>query len=116
MGGRKIRSTVIALAVAAALTPLAPAFGAQNQKTGNQEPATAQQKQSQQKPRTYFGRVVKLQKGNYALMIDSTNKRGYYLDDQKDAMKYDQKQVLVTGTVDTQTSTLHVLTIKPVSE
>lgn len=101
--------------VAAALTSVAPLFGAQNQKPGNQQPPAAHQKQAQQKPRTYFGTVAKLREGRYALMIDATNHRGYYLDDQKDAAKYDQKQVLVTGTVDTHTSILHVLTIKPIS-
>lgn len=108
MEGRKIRSSILALAVAAMLTPLAPAFGAQNQKSGNQQPPAAQQKQ-QQRIRTYYGTIVKLKNGKYALMIDPKKHRGYFLDDQKDAKKYFKKVVLVTGTVDNDTGILHAL-------
>lgn len=113
MKGRKIRTSVIALAVAAALTPLAPAFSAQNRNPGSQQPPTAQQKQAQEKTRTYYGKIVKARNGKYALVIDAKKNMGYYLDDQEDALKYNQKKVLITGTVSTKTSILHVLKIKP---
>jgi len=112
MKQRKIRAWVMALAVALCLTPLTPGIAAQSQGASAQQPA-AQQKKSPQK--TYYGTIVKLQDGKYALMIDAKANRGYFLDDQKDAKKYAQKKVLVTGTIDRQTSTLHVIKIKPAS-
>lgn len=105
----KIRACVMALAMAACLTPLAPAMAAQNQGSSAKQPAP---KQEQNKPRTYFGKIVKLQNGKYGLIIDTKKSQGYFLDDQKTAAKFAQKQVLVTGTVDPQTSVLHVITIK----
>ena len=102
----------MALAVAACLTPLAPAIAAQNQNSSAQQHA-AQQKQNPQ--RTYYGEIVMLQKGRYALMINAKEHKGYYLDRQKAAKKYFQKKVLVTGTVDAKTSVLHVHQIKPAS-
>lgn len=90
------------------LVPLAPAFGAPN------PIAASQQKQGKQNARTYFGQIVKLKNGKYALMINTKTNQGYYLDDQKDAKKYAQKKVLVTGTINRKTSMLHVIKIKPV--
>lgn len=107
MKGKNIRSRVITLAVAACLMPLVPAFGAQNHN------AAAQQTQTQQRSRTYYGQIVKLKNGKYALMINTKTNQGYYLDDQKDAKKYAQKRVLITGTINRKTSTLHVIAIKP---
>ena len=112
MKQRNIRTWLMALAVALCLTPLAPAIAAQNQNSSAQQPA-AQQKQNAQK--TYYGKIVKLQTGKFALMIDTKTKKGYFLDDQKDAAKYAEKNVLVTGTVDSKTSVLHVITMKPAS-
>lgn len=109
MKGRKIRSSVIALVLAAALTPAAMAFGAQHQNSGTQ------QKQSQQQARTYFGTIVKLRNGRYALLINPKGQKGYFLDDQKDAKKYVQKQVLIKGMINAKTGMLHVLSIKPAS-
>ena len=72
----------------------------------------AQQRKSLQK--TYYGEVAKQQNGKFALVIDVKAQRGYFLDDQKDAAKFEKKKVLVTGTVDPKTSVLHVVKIKPV--
>lgn len=98
--------------MALCLAPLAPAVAAQNQNSSAQQP-TAQQEQNAQK--TYYGTIVKLQNGKFALMIDPKTQKGYFLDDQKHAEKYAEKKVLVTGTVDSKTSMLHVITMKPAS-
>lgn len=130
MKASNFRSWVITLTLAAGLVPLAPAFGAQNhaqnpggqQQPNAQQPPTAQQKppgtqeqQGQGKTKTYIGKIVKTKSGQYALLTDPKNGRGYFLDDQADAKKYDQKNVYVTAQLDVQTSTLHVLSIKPAS-
>jgi len=67
------------------------------------------------KTKTYIGKIVKTKTGKYALLTDPKNGKGYFLDDQADAKKYDQKDVYVTAQLDPQTSTLHVLAIKPAS-
>lgn len=110
MKQRRIRTWVVALAVALCLTPLAPGIAAQNQNTTAQQPAAPQE---QNGPKTYYGKIAKLQNGKYALVIDAKANRGYFLDNQKEASKYVEKDVLVTGTVDTQTKILHVSQIKP---
>ena len=112
MRQRKIRAWVMALAVALCLTPIAPAIAAQNQNSSAQQPA-APQKQDVQK--TYYGTISKLQNGKYALVVDAKASRGYFLDDQKNAAKFAEKKVLVTGSVDPKTSVLHVVKIKPTS-
>jgi hypothetical protein len=110
MKQRKIWAWVMALAMAACLAPLAPTMAAQNQGSSAKQPAAAQK---QNRKKTYYGKVVKLQNGKFALMINAKAHRGYFLDDQKHAKKYAQKNVLVTGTVDPKTSILHVAAIKP---
>ena len=102
----------MALALALCLVPFASATAAQNQNSSAQQPA-AQQKQDT--PKTYYGKIVKLQNGKFALMINAKAQKGYFLDDQKHAAKYADKNVLVTGTVDNKTSILHVATMKPAS-
>lgn len=116
MKRRNILTWAIALAAITWFIPLAPAFAAQNQNpVAQQNPPTAHQKQGQKKARTYYGEIIKLRNGKYALMINAKAHRGYYLDDQKDAKKYDQKKVLVTGILDAKTSMLHVEKIKSAS-
>lgn len=110
MQQRNIRTCVMAMAVALCLAPLAPAISAQNQNSGVQQPA-APQKQDVQK--TYYGKIVKLQGGKFGLLINANEKRGYFLDNQKAAKQYADKNALVTGTVDSKTGVLHVVKIKP---
>lgn len=127
MKGRNIRSWVITLALAVGLVPFAPAFGAQNQYPNRQQqppgaqqqppgaqqqPPMTQQPQTQKQTRTYIGKIVKTKAGQYALLTDPQHGKGYFLDDQKDAKKYDGKNVQVVATLDPQTSTLHVIQIK----
>lgn len=102
----------MALAVALSLMPLTTAIAAQNQNSSAQEPA-APQEQSPQK--TYYGKIEKLQNGRYGLIINAKTSRGYFLDNQKAAAKFAQKNVLVTGKVDPKTSVLHIVKIKPAS-
>lgn len=99
----------MALAMAACLTPLAPAVAAQNQGSSAKQTAP---KQEQNQPRTYFGKIVKLQNGKYGLIINAKKSQGYFLDKQKAAAKYAGKSVLVKGKVDPETSILHVASIK----
>jgi len=97
-------------------------FGAQSQTqnpsarqqppSAQQQPPGAQQAPSTKKPRTFVGKIVKTKTGKYALLTDPQGGKGYFLDDQKDAKKFNQKDVKVVATLDPQTSTLHVLEIK----
>jgi hypothetical protein len=100
----------MALAVALCLVPLVPAISAQNQNSSAQQPA-APQKQNPQK--TYYGKIVQLQGGKLGLLINAKEKRGYFLDNQKAAKQYADKNALVTGTVDSKTGVLHIVKIKP---
>lgn len=123
MKGRNIWSWVITLALAAGLVSIVPAFSAQNQypneqrrpPSAQQQPPLTQQPRAQKQAHTYTGKIVKAKNGQYALLTDPKGGRGYFLDDQKDAKKYDQKQVKVVATLDPNTSTLHVIQIKPAS-
>lgn len=67
------------------------------------------------KARTFVGKIVKTKQGQYALLTDPKEGKGYFLDNQKEAKKYNQQEVYVTAQLDRQTSTLHVLSIKPAS-
>jgi hypothetical protein len=107
-----VRSWVITVALAAGLVPFSQAFGAQNQKQNpNQQQPTTQQ-QAQKQARTYTGKIVKTKTGQYALQTDAKGGLGYFLDDQTDAKKFEQKNVEVVATLDPQTNTLHVIQIK----
>jgi hypothetical protein len=127
MKGKNIRSWVITLALAAGLVPFSQAFGAQNQSPSQQQrPPNAQQQppeqqppnaqpqapSAQKQPQTFVGKIVQTKNGQYALLTDPKGGKGYFLDDQKDAKKFDQKNVKVVATLDPQTSTLHVIEIK----
>lgn len=134
MKGTNIWSWVITLVLAAGLVPATLAFGAQTQNPGmqqpphgTQQPPTAQQPPGAQqapsmrqqpgpgKARTFVGKIVKTKQGQYALLTDPKEGKGYFLDNQKEAKKYNQQEVYVTAQLDRQTSTLHVLSIKPAS-
>jgi|GEM_PF-1191145 hypothetical protein len=121
MKGRNIRSWIVTLALTAGMVTITQAMSAQNQNTRSQQqppaseqqpPSSGQQQQQNQQPRTYVGKIIKTKSGQYALLTDPQAGKGYYLDDQKDAQKYEQKNVQVVATLDPQTSTLHVIQIK----
>ncbi|TAM84645.1 MAG: hypothetical protein EPN47_00585 [Acidobacteria bacterium] len=120
-----IRSWVITLALAAGMVPFSQSFGAQNQ---NQDPnqqrrnsPTAQQQppgSEQQSPndtkqaRTYVGKIIKAKNGQFALLTDPQRGKGFFLDNQEAAQKFDQKNVKVVATLDTHTMILHVINIE----
>lgn len=67
------------------------------------------------KTRTFVGKIVKTKQGKYALLTDPKDGKGYFLDNQQEAKKFNQKEVDVTAKLDPQTSTLHIIAIKPAS-
>lgn len=99
-----------ALLITAALCAFTPGLQAQSQYTAQQ-----QQQQQPQQSQTFTGKVMKLQNGQYALVTGKTPQggaAGHFLDDQKDAKKYDGKQVKVTGTLDMAHNMIHVTKIQ----
>ncbi len=113
MKGRRIRSWLFTLVLAAGMIAISQPLSAQNQDQNSQQqpPASGQQQQNQQ-AKTYVGKIIKTKNGQYALLTDPQAGKGYFLDNQKEAEKYDQKNVQVVATLDPQTSTLHVIQIK----
>src|SRR5579884_278803 len=97
MKGRRIRSWLFTLVLAAGMIAISQPLSAQNQN---------------QQAKTYVGKIIKTKNGQYALLADPQAGKGYFLDNQKEAEKYDQKNVQVVATLDPQTSTLHVIQIK----
>jgi uncharacterized protein DUF5818 len=105
---------ILAAALAIGLAPNLSAHPAQAQ---NPESNTAQQPaqgEKDQKQQAFVGQVIKAQNGKYALLTDKTAGRGYFLDDQTKAKNFDGKTVKVTGTVDSQTKTIHIAEIQPI--
>ena len=73
------------------------------------------QGQDQQQNKTYEGKIMKLQSGQYALVTGQTpsgQMAGHFLDDQDGAKKYEGKQVKVTGTLEVASNTIHVTKIE----
>ena len=101
----------LALILAAALCAFTPGLAAQSGGNAQQE----QPQQNQQQDKTFTGKIVKLQNGQYALVTGQTPEGkvvGHFLDNQDDAKKYENKQVTVTGTFDTASNTIHVTNIQ----
>ncbi len=108
-----------AVVLAVVLVWTAPAFKAQSQSPnqGAQQQPDQQQSQPQQnQTKTYVGQVIQAKNGQYALLTDKTAGRGYFLDDQAKAKKFNGQNVKVTGKVDTQTKTLHIAQIEPLQQ
>ena len=104
----------MALALAVGLTPCLYARGAQSQNPNpGAQGQTGQSQQGQQQAKTYVGQVIQAQNGQYALLTDKSAGRGYFLDNQDKAKKFNGKTVKVTGIVDAQTKTIHVEEIQP---
>ena len=109
----------VPLMMAAALCAFTPGLPAQSQATPpqeNQPPQTQQAPQTeQQQSKTYAGKIMKLQNGNYALITGQTPQgqaSGHFLDNQEEAKKYEGKQVTVTGTLEMASNTIHVTKIQ----
>ena len=113
-----------ALILAAALCAITPGLSAQSpdkapppaqQQPPDKAPPPGQQQQDQQQDKTFKGKIVKLENGQYALVTGQTPEgkvAGHFLDDQEGAKKYDGKQVTVTGSFDTASNTIHVTNIE----
>lgn len=74
------------------------------------------QAQQQQQPASqqFTGRIMQLKSGNFALITGKTDKgySGHLLDDQDNAKRFVNKDVTVTGTLNTSTNTIHVTNIQ----
>lgn len=80
-----------------------------------QQTAPGQQGQDQQQSKTFEGKILKLQNGQFALVTGQTpsgQMAGHFLDDQDNAKKYEGKQVKVTGTLEVASNTIHVTKIE----
>lgn len=122
MKKRNIGAWFVALVLAAGLVSFTQAFGAQSQRQNpNQQQQSAQEQQpttqqpAQSQPQTYTGKIVKTKTGKYALLTDPQHGKGFFLDNQSEAQKYDQKDVKIVATLDPNTMVLHVINIKPAS-
>jgi hypothetical protein len=106
----------LALILATSLCAFTPGLAAA-QSSGTAQQAQPQQNQQQdpQQAKTFTGKIVKLQNGQFALLTGQTPEgkaAGHLLDDQDNAKKYADKQVTVTGTFDTASNTIHVTNIQ----
>jgi len=99
------------LLVASAL-PLSGLVLAQEPRPAYPPPQSAQQTQNnnQTEVKTFAGKISK-SGGKYVLQDPSSNS-AFSLDDQKTAKKFDGKSVVVTGSLDTASNTIHVQKIE----
>ncbi len=105
----------LALILATSLCAFTPGLTAQTQSSGTAQQAQPQPQQDPQQGKTFTGKIVKLQNGQFALLTGQTPEgkaAGHLLDDQDDAKKFADKQVTVTGTFDTASNTIHVTNIQ----
>ena len=91
-----------------------PLLLAQNPRSPSppKQPATqmSSQASNQTDTRTFSGKIIK-SNGKYVLE-DLASKTPFALDDQKTAQKYDGKSVIVTGSLNASTNTIHVQKIE----
>ena len=98
--------------LAAALCAFTPSLPAQNEQGSN---PPQQKQQDQQESKTFEGKIMKLQDGQFALITGQTAEgklSGHFLDDQDSAKKYEGKQVKVTGTFEEASNMIHVSKIE----
>jgi hypothetical protein len=105
----------LVLSVALVLNLLPGSAGAQGEQQSQQPQATppqsAQPGGNSSKSTTIFGKIIK-QSGTYVL-VESSSKEHYSVDDQKAAKKYNGRAVFITGTMDLASKSIHVQTIEP---
>ena len=102
-------------AVLPAQTQAAPPQDQQSPPPQTQQAPQTQQPEDQQQAKTFAGKIMKLQNGNYALITGQTPQgqpSGHFLDNQDEAKKYEGKQVTVTGTLEMASNTIHVTKIE----
>ena len=111
MKGRRVTPFVSLLLISS--LSLAPLLLAQNPRSSPPR-QTAQQTSpeaaNQTDARTFSGKIAR-SNGKYVLE-EPASKTPFALDDQKTAKKYDGKSVIVTGSLDTSTNTIHVQKIE----
>jgi hypothetical protein len=95
----------LAIGLVATSLQLAPSLQAQAQS----QPSSQQE---EQQPRTFVGKVIKTQNGQFALLTDEQNGKGVYLDDQEKVKAFEGKNVKVTGTLEVAKNLLHVTEIQ----
>jgi len=98
--------------MAAVLCAFTPGLAAQG---SNNKQDQGQQEQTEPQGKTFAGKIMKLQDGNYVLVTGQTSDghlSGHFLDNQDEAKKYEGKQVKVTGTLEAANNTIHVTKIE----
>lgn len=121
---KKSLSMLAAIALFAAMLPMAFAQQDQSSQPSSSQPSATQpsatspqsspdqgSSASQANQSSFTGTVVNAN-GKYVLKTDSGT---YQLDDQDKAKQFEGKQVTVTGSLDSATSVLHVANITPAS-
>ena len=109
MAIRRLGAWFAAVALTLGIIQFAPAVRAQSQ---GQEPA-AQQPTDDAQAKTFVGQIVQARDGRFALLTDKQAGKGYFLDDQVKAKKFNGQTVKVTGTLDVRASLIHVTDIQP---
>jgi uncharacterized protein (DUF2147 family) len=113
---RKCVSTFVSLFLFSAL-PLAGSLLAQEPRPANASNHQSSEMQpahsNRAEVRTFSGKITKAD-GKYVLE-DPSAKTPFALDDQKAAKKYDGKSVVVTGSLDDSSNTIHVQKIEAAS-
>jgi hypothetical protein len=111
----------VPLLMAAALCASPAVLLAQAQETAPSQqqeapaPQQGQQQDAQPQVKTYAGKIMKLQNGNFALVTGQSAQgqaAGHFLDNQDEAKKYEGKEVRVTGTLEMASNTIHVTKIE----
>lgn len=104
-------AALVALFFAAGLSPFASALPVTPATTPVQ---SAQQQQQQPASQQFTGKIMQLKNGQFALITGKTDKgySGHLLDDQDNAKKFLNKDVTVTGTLNTSTNIIHVTNIQ----
>ena len=104
-----VLTALLALFLAVALPQFASALPASN--VTSHSSVQSQQQQQQPASQQFTGKIMQLKDGQLALITGKTDKgySGHLLDDQDTAKKFVNKDVKVTGTLNT--STIHVTNI-----
>jgi len=110
MKPRSIWTALGVLALAAGICTFTPKARAQSQK---EDPNQQQAQGAQQKTETFVGQVIKAKDGRWALLMDKSQGKGYFLDDDGKAKQFEGQNVKVIGVLEASTGTIHVTDILP---
>lgn len=106
-----VLTALLALFLALTLSPFASALPARHATSSFR---AQQQQQQQPQAQQFTGKIMELKSGQLALVTGKTDTgyTGHFLDDQTTAKKFINKDVKVTGTLDSSTNTIHVTHIE----